>query len=265
LLTVLGEFVLPGGGTAWTGDLLRALRVLGLEEKTARQAIARTASRGWLEPERIGRRARWHLSEAGAKLLTEGTKRIYAFGREQRHWDGQWVLILASVPETKRDLRYRMRVRLGWAGFAPFAPGAWISPWTERQEEAVRVLNELHVMADAVSFVGGIGVLGDPKALVAEAWDLADLDQHYVDFVHSYQSMRPRTDEEYFCALTKLVHDWRRFPTIDPGLPAQLLPGSWKGQEAAELFHQLHDRWRSTAQAWWQAGTAVTDRGITVS
>jgi phenylacetic acid degradation operon negative regulatory protein len=118
-----------------------------LEEKTARQAIARSAGRGWLEPERVGRRTRWHLSEAGTKLLTEGTQRIYQFGREQRDWDGRWVLIFATVPETKRDLRYHLRGRLGWAGFAPFAPGAWISPWIDRQEEAVRVLNELHVLA----------------------------------------------------------------------------------------------------------------------
>jgi phenylacetic acid degradation operon negative regulatory protein len=249
---VLGEFVLPDGGAAWTGDLIKALSVLGLEEKTARQAIARSAGRGWLEAERVGRRTRWHLSDAGTKLVTEGTQRIYHFGSEHRQWDGQWVLIFATVPEAKRDLRYHLRVRLGWAGFAPFAPGAWISPWVDRQEEAVRVLNELVV--DAVSFVGALGMVGDPRALVADAWDLADIHCQYTEFIDKFVDVRPESDQDYFTALARLVHDWRRFPTIDPDLPAQLLPHTWKGQEAAEIFHQLHDRWSPRAQAWWRAG-----------
>jgi hypothetical protein len=74
LLTVLGEFVLPRGGEVWTGTLVTALGTLGVEEKSARQALSRTAAEGLLEPARHGRRVRWSLTGAGDRLLREGTE-----------------------------------------------------------------------------------------------------------------------------------------------------------------------------------------------
>ena len=44
LLTVLGEFVLPAGGSAWTSAFIDVLGRLGVEEKAARQALMRTAA-----------------------------------------------------------------------------------------------------------------------------------------------------------------------------------------------------------------------------
>src|SRR5437764_266427 len=54
LFTVLGEFVLPEGGTVWTSTVIDVLGRLGVEEKAARQALMRTSADGWLEPERHG-------------------------------------------------------------------------------------------------------------------------------------------------------------------------------------------------------------------
>ena len=42
----------------------------------------------------------------------------------------------------------------------------------------------------------------------------------------------------------RLVHEWRRFPFLDPDLPGELLPRDWSGYRAAELFHHLHEQWR---------------------
>ncbi|MDN5856618.1 MAG: PaaX family transcriptional regulator, partial [Actinomycetia bacterium] len=47
LLTVLGELVLPAGEPVWTSSLLYVLKGVGVEEQTARQAIARGAAAGW--------------------------------------------------------------------------------------------------------------------------------------------------------------------------------------------------------------------------
>src|SRR5215213_1969322 len=48
LLTVLGEFVHPRGTPVWTATLVAALAELGIEEKSARQAIARPGTAaGW--------------------------------------------------------------------------------------------------------------------------------------------------------------------------------------------------------------------------
>ena len=42
LFTVLGEFVLPGGGMAWTSALLIVFARLGIEEKTVLQSASPT-------------------------------------------------------------------------------------------------------------------------------------------------------------------------------------------------------------------------------
>src|SRR5580700_8095079 len=86
LFTVLGEFVLPSGGTAWTASLIDVLGRLGVEEKATRQALMRTAGSGWLEPQRVGRRTRWKLTGQAETLLTEGTDRIYGFTSIDRQW-----------------------------------------------------------------------------------------------------------------------------------------------------------------------------------
>jgi phenylacetic acid degradation operon negative regulatory protein len=124
LITVLGEFVLPRGRPVWTWVLVDTLAGFGVTEKPARQALARATAEGLLEPERVGRRTRWELTPAARRLLREGARRIYEFGRSERPWDGRWLL-LVSVPAAKRDLRHRLRTRLSWAGFGSPEAGVW--------------------------------------------------------------------------------------------------------------------------------------------
>ena len=116
LFTVLGEFVLPGGGLAWTSAVISVLSRLGVEEKASRQALMRTAADGWLTSERVGRRTRWQLTGEAERLLAEGTERIYGFTGSAPEWDGRWLLVLARAPETDRPARHLLRTRLGRAG-----------------------------------------------------------------------------------------------------------------------------------------------------
>ena len=181
LMTLLGEFVLPSGGAVWTQTLLDALGGLGVNDKAARQVIARMHEHGRLERVRVGRRTRWMLSEGTRSLLEAGAERIYGFGRQPRPWDGRWVLLLASIPERDRRARYRMNVGLGWAGFGSLGGGIWVSPWVEQEAAAVALLRDLEVTA--TSFVSELGRLGDPVALAAQAWDLPTLRRQYEAFL----------------------------------------------------------------------------------
>jgi phenylacetic acid degradation operon negative regulatory protein len=91
LFTLLGEFVLPGGGTAWTSAVLATFARLGVEEKTTRQALMRTAASGWLDAEKVGRRTRWRLTASAQKMLSGGADRIYSFTGPAAGWDGRWL------------------------------------------------------------------------------------------------------------------------------------------------------------------------------
>ena len=253
LLTVLGEFVLPRPEPVWTQTLIDVLAELGVEQKSARQALARTAAEGLLVSDRSGRRVRWSLSASGRRLLTDGAARIYGFGTRTAAWDGRWLVLLVSVPESRRQLRHRLRTRLAWAGLGSPTPGVWVTPDATKQDEVARVIADLELTAVSSSFVGPFGAIGAERDVVAQAWDLAGIEGAYADFLATFGSAAPATPSEVMTAQIHLVHAWRRFPFLDPSLPGELLPDGWAGARAAALFGTLHARWDEPAVRHWRA------------
>jgi len=248
LFTLLGEFVLPGSGTAWTSAVLAALARLGIEEKTTRQALMRTAASGWLDAEKAGRRTRWRLTASAQKMLTEGADRIYSFAGPAESWDGRWLLVYARIPESDRRARHVVRSRLSWAGFGSLGPGLWISPHPGRENEAISVLREAGVAADAHVFVARRSGLAEVQAMVAEAWDLGAIEEQYEAFLEEFRAAAPA---DVLARQIELVHAWRRFPAVDPALPRELLPARWSGLKAAQLFADRHQRWSAGAKREW--------------
>jgi phenylacetic acid degradation operon negative regulatory protein len=248
LFTVLGEFVLAGGGSAWTSAFIGVLSRLGVEEKASRQALMRTAADGWLASERVGRRTRWQLTADAERLLTEGRERIYGFTGSVPEWDGGWLLVLARVPDTDRPARHALRTRLSRAGFGSPGPGVWISTHTERVDEVERVLREAGVLDGAQIFVAEYHGGGDLASMVSRAWNLDAIEESYRDFIDEFAVAG---SDDPLARLVGLVHGWRRFPWIDPALPSDLLPAMWSGEQAASLFAKLHIRWADDATAEW--------------
>jgi phenylacetic acid degradation operon negative regulatory protein len=248
LFTLLGEFVLTGDGTAWTSAVLGVFARLGIEEKATRQALMRTADAGWLEAERIGRRTRWRLTRNAERLLTDGAERIYSFTGPAQDWDGRWLLVSVRIPDSDRRARHVVRSRMSWAGFGSLGAGLWISPHPDREAEATGVLREAGVARDAHVFVATRSGLGDVRGMVAAAWDLAAIEERYEQFIDDFREPAP---DDILVRQLELVHAWRRFPSVDPALPRELLPARWSGVEAARLFADRHDRWATEARAGW--------------
>jgi phenylacetic acid degradation operon negative regulatory protein len=248
LLTLLGEFVLPGGTPAWTSAVVAALARLGVEEKTARQALMRTAAAGWLEAEKTGRRTRWYLTPAARRLLTDGAARIYSHLGPAEPWDGHWLLVSARIPDQDRRARHLVRTRLSWAGFGSLGPGLWISSHPGRAGEALGVLRDAGIADGAQVFTATRTGPGDATAMAGQAWDLAAIEREYEQFLAAFGGPPP---DDALAGQIALVHAWRRFPAIDPALPRELLPQRWSGLAAARLFAQRHADQASAAQAEW--------------
>lgn len=251
LLTVLGEFVHPLARPVWTATLLDSLACLGIEEKAARQALTRTASEGLLESARHGRRVLWDLTPDGRTLLEDGTRRIYAFMRERRPWDGEWLVVTVAIPETQRRLRHRLRTRLTWLGLGSPTSGLWIGTDASRSGEVQAVIHELGLDDQAFSWTGPAGGIGSESRLLAQAWDLEEVEELYLGFIDTFESRRADSPREAFRAQVEMVQAWRRFPFLDPALPAELLDHDWPGPRAAAAFHDRHARWHRDARAAW--------------
>jgi phenylacetic acid degradation operon negative regulatory protein len=252
LLTVLGEFVRPADEPVWTSALLSALSLLGVEPAATRQALARTAAEGWLATERVGRRTSWRLTPAGRDLLTEGAHRIYGHAARPAEWDGTWLIVIASAGDRDRRARHLLRSRLAWAGLGSVAPGVWVSTHADRQDEVSRVLERVGAADAALIYVGELGRLGDPRAIARRAWTLGEIEARYEEFLAAVRPMAPRRDDDVLAAQIRLVQEWRRFPFLDPDLPADLLPARWSGWRAADLFRDRHARWKPAADRAWR-------------
>jgi len=248
LFTVLGELVLPTGGEAWTSAFIDVLGRLGVEERAARQALMRTAADGWLSPERIGRRTVWRLTPAAERLLRDGTERIFGFTAAAADWDGRWTLVIARTQETERSARHLLRTRLRWAGFGSAMPGVWLSPRSDRGDEVRQILAGAG-LPDGYLFTAEYQGGGSLAAMVGNAWDLDELTREYDEFTGAFGG---QVSTDPLAAVIDLVHAWRRFPWIDPGLPVQFLPTPWAGTAAHALFARLHAAWADEARAEWK-------------
>jgi phenylacetic acid degradation operon negative regulatory protein len=250
LLTVLGEYVLPRAGDVWLETLVAALGAVGYTEQAARQALSRSTRDGWLHTERRGRRSRMFLTDASRQLLAPGAERIYSFGRPWE-WDGRWLIVVLRVPEQRRAVRHQLRSRLAWAGLGSLGGGIWLTPHVGRERELSAAIRE-EPDADARSFVAELGEMGDPQGLIADAWDLDSVREQYQSFIEEFARLRPSSPEACFRQQTLLVHAWRRFPFLDPDLPAELLPADWPRDRAHSLFTDRHERWSAGADTYFE-------------
>lgn len=257
LLTILGEFVHPKREPVWTATLIQALAALDIPEKSARQALTRTAAEGIITSTRHGRRVLWSITEQGQNLLDEGTERIYTFMRGRRPWDGRWLVLSVPIPEAQRQLRHRLRTRLTWLGLGSPTPGLWITPDAAHNAEVHAVIRELGLEDLAFAWAGPATGIGSEAKLLAGAWDLDHVEDLYLGFIDAFEEREVGSDHEAFVAQVEMVQEWRRFPFLDPDLPAELLDHDWPGPRAANAFHDRHARWHRGARATWEEFEAL--------
>lgn len=242
IFNLFGDYLLPRGGAIWTNRLLRLLELLGIGERAARSTLSRMKQEGWLATRKFGRHTQTTVTRRGRAILEQGNQRIFEPPLER--WDGQWRLVVYSMPEEKRELRNELRKKLVWYGFGNLAPGAWVSPH-ERQAELEAILDELAVRRYVSLFTGRhVGSLSDQE-LVARCWDLPALAAAYGAFVARHQGpydelraagAAPLPPASCFVRRFWLTYDFQPFPRKDPNLPPELLPDPWVGHAARQLF-----------------------------
>jgi phenylacetic acid degradation operon negative regulatory protein len=253
ILTVYGAYVRRLGGWLAVADLVSLVGELGSQEAAVRAATSRLKQAGLVRAETHGGRAGYALTEAATDLLRQGDERIFASGPAADLADG-WAVALFSVPERERHHRHQLRRRLTGLGFGQVAPGAWIAP-RRALPDLVRTLERDGLARYVTLFEGDHAGFDDTRRLIDGAWDLDGIGRAYRDFIgrHERVAARWRTgpgpERRAYVDYTLALHAWRRLPYLDPGLPAELLPASWPGPRARNLFAELTERLDGTAQA----------------
>jgi len=246
IFTLFGEYIIPLGGAAWTAGLLQLMELLEVTERAARSTLSRMSQRGWLTSTRAGRFSRYALTPSGQRIVEAGGVRI--FEPRRTNWDEAWHMVVYSIPEQKRQLRGRLRQRLGWLGFGYLAPGTWISPH-DRAEDVGADLQDLGATGYAQYFSGMKLHFASQEDVVDRCWDLATLNQDYARFLKRYESGYRRAVQqgksldpaESFVQRFWLTLEYLQFPRRDPNLPPVLLPKGWLGTKANQMFQDYHN------------------------
>ena len=232
------------GSWAATSTLITLLSDLGLDSQSVRSAVSRMKRRGLLVNDRRDGRSGYSLSEEATRLINDGDRRIFQAMEPAAVRDG-WVLVVFSVPESERAKRHLIRSRLEWLGFGNPAPGVWIAP-RRLLADSEAVIQRLGLDTYVHVYEAHYRGFAELRRMVELAWDLEGLEMMYEAFVaeqrpvlERWSSAARRDDRQSFIDYLTAIHQWRKFPFLDPGLPVEVLPKRWAGRAAAELFAGL--------------------------
>ncbi|MHB8342649.1 MAG: PaaX family transcriptional regulator C-terminal domain-containing protein, partial [Mycobacteriales bacterium] len=146
--------------------------------------------------------------------------------------------LLVVSPPVARAARDRLHAALHFLGYGSLGvsgrTATWISPHESSEVDGLLVAEG----ARAERFTARHD--GDSQALLARAWDLEALARAYRRFLDAGElalaDARPASDVGAYARRSQIVHEWRKFLFLDPGLPRALLPVDWPGGKAAEWF-----------------------------
>lgn len=260
IFTLYGDYISHYGNKIWIGSLIRLLEEFGHNSQSVRAAISRMNKQGWVQAEKAGNKSYYSLTPRGIRRIEEAAKRIFKLKSED--WDGKWRILMYSIPEEIRSVRDELRKELIWSGFGTLSNSFWIS--ANSLENEVYDLIDKYQIEDYVDFF--VAEYSGPKEnirLVEKCWDLDEINKRYEEFIKVYSQKYiieknkilkgQMTDADCFVERTKLVHEYRKFLFIDPGLPEELLPEKWLGSHAAALFADYYKELASPASRFFES------------
>ena len=249
---LFGDYLRYRGGEVRLRQLVALMACFDIPEATVRVVATRLRKEGWLSSRREGRETIYALTETAWDLLDEGRDRI--FNRARGPWDGQWHMVIYSVPEAERALREQLRKKLAWFGFGPLSASVWLSPHDRADDVRKAFADEPSVRLDV--FRSQSKGPAEDRDIASRAWDLTELDHDYAELL---RDLRPRLTRYRSGTLDgahalaermRLIYDYRHFPFRDPDLPPELLPEGWHGRQAHDVFLEAHGLLRRAAEAY---------------
>ncbi|WP_044022753.1 phenylacetic acid degradation operon negative regulatory protein PaaX [Bacillus sp. SG-1] len=247
IFTLYGDYIRHYGNKIWIGSLIKLLREFGHNDQAVRAAISRMNKQGWVQAEKQGNKSYYSLTDRGLKRMEEAAQRIFKLQTET--WDGQWRILMYTIPEEIRNVRDELRKELVWSGFGTLSNSCWISP-NNLEKQVYDLIDKYDIKQYVDFFIAKYDGPNEDQHIISKSWDLKEINERYEEFISDYSQKYvidknkiekgEMTEAECFVERTKLVHEYRKFLFVDPGLPEELLPEKWLGGHAATLFSDFY-------------------------
>ena len=261
---LFGDYLRYRGGEVRLRALVALMDCFDVPEATVRVVVTRLRNEGWLASRRDGRETVYALTDAAWQLLDEG--RDPHLRRAPGPWDGQWHMVIYSVPESERGLREQLRKRLTWLGFGPLSAVGLAQPARPRRRRCGTTSRtsrpcgwtSFRSRSDGLAADRDMAGtrLGSGRRSTATTPPARDATSPAAR-LPGRRADRPRGAGRAHAP----VHDYRLFPFRDPDLPPELLPEGWSAGAAHEVFLEAHGLLRAPAEAYVDAdGSAAMPR-----
>jgi len=148
-----------------------------------------------------------------------------------------------NFSEDNKALRNKIRRELKWLGFGALASSTWVSP--NPLEDVVNEMIEKYWKDGGKVYLFIAYFPQDPQIIIRKCWNLSEIELKYKEFISKWIGLLNKIDKllpaEAFVNKITILHEYRKFLHIDPGLPEELLPSDWIGYEAYKLFKNIYD------------------------
>jgi phenylacetic acid degradation operon negative regulatory protein len=161
----------------------------------------------------------------------------FPFFRFLKHkWDFKWRIISYEIPESKREIRDRLRREMqGW-GLGPWHRSFWLTPHpviAELKELVTGKIEEQYIQAFESDHS-----FGNRDLLIEKVWGKSALDKRYRELFKKWHEILSK-DGEKPEKFAEVIDEYITLLRIDPGLPVELLGQQWIGYEAFTIFKEI--------------------------
>jgi phenylacetic acid degradation operon negative regulatory protein len=175
----------------------------------------------------------YRITEKGKEVLCLEFP-FFRFLKEE--WDGLWRIISYEIPESKREIRDRLRREMrGW-GLGPWHRSFWLTP-----HPIISTLKDLVYGKEEEAYIQAFEathVFGDREILVEKVWAKDDLDKRYRELFKKWHTVLSTTESNEI-KLQHILYEYIAILRDDPGLPASLVGRKWIAFEAFDIFKEV--------------------------
>ncbi|MCS7093157.1 MAG: hypothetical protein NZL96_01855 [Patescibacteria group bacterium] len=177
--------------------------------------------------------SRYRLTEKGFKELCFEFP-FFRFMKET--WDGRWRVISYEIPESKREIRDRLRREMqGW-GLGPWHRSFWLTP-----HPVIEKLRDLVSQKEEEKYVQAFEAdhaFGNRDILIEKVWKKAELDQKYRQLFRKWHDVLSAEGDKIE-KFKSIIESYLLLLREDPGLPKELIGESWIGFEGWNIFKEI--------------------------
>lgn len=185
--------------------------------KKARGALAKLKKQALIEKHTKDNETYYRITAKGEKEFDQTLKPLKAIGS----WDGRWRLVLFDIPETKRDVRDRLRRALSKLGLGILQASVWITP-NDIKTEIDQISQRLNLV-EAIKYFEVSRNKALDKKIIEKSWNLPELSDLYRRFNLEAERFlkinRHLPNHKY--SIKKLIYEYALIMQKDPIMPQE--------------------------------------------